>query len=161
MYRNQSVFSVFFMMTSSPAQRPVTRSFDVFFDLRLNKRFSKQSWGWWFEMLSSLLWRQCNIITYLLILNTRQLGSGPISSDKLIETCLTVYIKHVSDTMSSWVRYHIHKEDIVKSVTMQGVYISFRVISYPSIEIFFYILIISMFTIRCGFNCNSWTKAWW
>ena len=26
-----------------PAQRPVTRSFDVFFDLRLNKRSSKQS----------------------------------------------------------------------------------------------------------------------
>ena len=33
-----------------PAQRPATRSFDVFFDLRLNKRLSKQSWGWWFEM---------------------------------------------------------------------------------------------------------------
>ena len=31
-----------------PTQRPVTRSFDVFFDLRLNKRLSKQSWGWWF-----------------------------------------------------------------------------------------------------------------
>ena len=29
-----------------PAQRPVTRSFDVFFDLRLNKRLSKQSRGW-------------------------------------------------------------------------------------------------------------------
>ena len=27
-----------------PAQRPVMRSFDVFFDLRLNKRLSKQ-WG--------------------------------------------------------------------------------------------------------------------
>ena len=25
-----------------PAQRPVTRRFDVFFDLRLNKRLSKQ-----------------------------------------------------------------------------------------------------------------------
>ena len=33
-------------------QRPVKRSFDVFLDLRLNKRLSKQSWGWWFEMLS-------------------------------------------------------------------------------------------------------------
>ena len=29
-----------------PAQRPVTRSFDVFFDPRVNKRLSKQSWGW-------------------------------------------------------------------------------------------------------------------
>ena len=31
-----------------PAQSPVMRSFDVFFDLRPNKRLSKQSWAWWF-----------------------------------------------------------------------------------------------------------------
>ena len=31
-----------------PSQRPMTRSFDVFFDLCLNKRLSKHSWGWWF-----------------------------------------------------------------------------------------------------------------
>ena len=43
-----------------PTQRPVTRSFDVFFDLRLNKRLSKQSWGWWFEALSRPLWRHCS-----------------------------------------------------------------------------------------------------
>ena len=43
-----------------PAQRPVTRSFDVFFDLRLNKRLRKQSWGWWFETPSGPLWRHCN-----------------------------------------------------------------------------------------------------
>ena len=41
-------------------QRPVTRSFDGFFDLRLNKRLSKQCWGWWFETLSCPLWRHCN-----------------------------------------------------------------------------------------------------
>ena len=44
-----------------PTQRPVTRSFDVFFDLRLNKRLSKQSWGWWFETLSHPLWRHRNV----------------------------------------------------------------------------------------------------
>ena len=43
-------------------QRPVTRSFAVFFDLRLNIRLSKQSWGWWYEMPSHLLWRHCNPI---------------------------------------------------------------------------------------------------
>ena len=43
-----------------PAQRPVTRSFDVFFDLCLNKRLSKQSWRWWFETLSRPLWRHRN-----------------------------------------------------------------------------------------------------
>ena len=40
-----------------PAQRPVTRSFYVFFDLRLNKRLRIQLWGWWFETLSCPLWR--------------------------------------------------------------------------------------------------------
>ena len=44
-----------------PTQRQVTRSFDVFFDLRLNKRLSKQPWGWWFETPSWSLWRQCNV----------------------------------------------------------------------------------------------------
>ena len=44
-----------------PAQTPVTRSFDVFFDLRLNKRLSKQWWGWWFETLSHPLWRHRNV----------------------------------------------------------------------------------------------------
>ena len=32
-----------------PAQRSVTRSFDVIFDLHRNKRLTKQWRGWWFE----------------------------------------------------------------------------------------------------------------
>ena len=43
-----------------PSQRPVTQSFDVFFDLCLNKQLSKQSWGWWFGTPSRPLWRHCN-----------------------------------------------------------------------------------------------------
>ena len=42
------------------AQRPVMRSFDVFFDLSLNKRLSKQSRRRWFETPSRSLWRHCN-----------------------------------------------------------------------------------------------------
>ena len=42
-----------------PAQRPVRRSFDVFFDLRPNKRLNRLSWGWWFETPSHPLWRHC------------------------------------------------------------------------------------------------------
>ena len=38
----------------------MTRSFDIFFDLRLNQRFSKQSWGLWFETPSRPLCRHCN-----------------------------------------------------------------------------------------------------
>ena len=49
----------------SPVNAPhkghgVSRSFDVFFDLRLNKGLSKQSWGWWVETPSRPLWRHCN-----------------------------------------------------------------------------------------------------
>ena len=46
-----------------PAQRPVTRSFGVFFVLRPNKRLNKQPWGWWFQRPSWSLWRQCNVAT--------------------------------------------------------------------------------------------------
>ena len=43
-----------------PAERPVTRRFDVLFDLCLNKRLRKQLWGWWFETPSRPLLRHCN-----------------------------------------------------------------------------------------------------
>ena len=54
-----------------PAQRPVTRGFDVFCDLRRNNGLNKQSWGWWFETPPWSLWRQCNVFhnrTYMEIL---------------------------------------------------------------------------------------------
>ena len=44
-----------------PAQRPMTRSFDVFFDLRLDGRLGKHSWGWWLEKPSCPLWRQSDV----------------------------------------------------------------------------------------------------
>ena len=49
------------VLVDFPAQRPVTRTFDVFFNLGPNKLLSKQSRGWWFEMSSCPLWRQCNV----------------------------------------------------------------------------------------------------
>ena len=58
-----------------PSQRPVTRSFDEFFDLRLNKQLSKQSKRRWFETQSRSLWRQCSVL-----LMPEQLGSGYIWS---------------------------------------------------------------------------------
>ena len=45
-----------------PSQRPVTQSFDVFFDLCLDKWLSKQLRCQCFEMLSCSLWHHCNII---------------------------------------------------------------------------------------------------
>ena len=44
-----------------PSRRPVTRSFDIFFDLRLNTRLSKQTRCRWFETSLRSLWRHCNV----------------------------------------------------------------------------------------------------
>ena len=41
------------------SQRPVTRGFDVFVELHLNKQLSKQSWRRWFETRLRSLWRNC------------------------------------------------------------------------------------------------------
>ena len=51
-----------------PSQRPITRSFDVFFDLHLNKRLCKQSRPWWFKTPSCSLSRHCNGICLHLLL---------------------------------------------------------------------------------------------
>ena len=59
-----------------PRTKPVARSFHVFFDLHLNKRLSKQSWGWWFETLSHPLWRHCNASLVQMI------AWGPNTDDK-------------------------------------------------------------------------------
>ena len=49
----------------SPVNSP-TKASNVelwcFFDLRLNKRLSKQSLDWWFETPSRSLWRHCNVL---------------------------------------------------------------------------------------------------
>ena len=47
------------------SQRPVTQSFDVFFDLHLNKRLSNQSKRRWFETPSHPLWPHCNAMTII------------------------------------------------------------------------------------------------
>ena len=48
-----------------PAKWPVTRNFDVFFDLHLKKRLSKQSRRWWFDTPSRSLWRHCDDIRHV------------------------------------------------------------------------------------------------
>ena len=52
-----------------PTKRPMTQSFDDFFDLCLNKRLIKQSWVWWFETPSRSSWRHCNVVVYTHLLS--------------------------------------------------------------------------------------------
>ena len=70
-----------------PSQRPVTRSLDVFFDLRLNKRLSKQSRGWWFKASSCSLSRHCNMI---ILCN----GIESINFSWLAQPCARFHGKH-------------------------------------------------------------------
>ena len=72
-----------------PAQRPVTRSFDILFDLPLNKRLSKQSRGWWFETRSRPLWRHRNVLFY-----------DPVSSCNTLEN--RMQLAECNDS-SSWI----------------------------------------------------------
>ena len=73
-------------------QRPVTRSFEVFFDLRLNKRLSKQSRRRWFETSHSL-WRHYN-------------GAGHkvrhISWKFLCPSIITKNVPYISNNFSKW-----------------------------------------------------------
>ena len=66
-----------------PSQRPVTRSFDVFFDLRLNKLFCKQSRRRWFEAASRSLWRHCD--------DKFLTTGGLIPYDQLFYMCVCVW----------------------------------------------------------------------
>ena len=74
-----------------PAQRPVTRSFDVFFDLRLNGRLTKQSWGWWFETPPRPLWRHSNAFALLF-------GSGK---------CILWFKNDSNESVRSWIMHMI------------------------------------------------------
>ena len=70
-----------------PLLRPVTRSFDVFFDLRLNKRLSKQSRRRWFETPSRSLWRHCNMLSIIVPVDQSQQQIRSLFPLKLYSLC--------------------------------------------------------------------------
>ena len=80
-----------------PTQRPVTQSFDVFFDLPLNKRLDKQSCGWWFETPSYPLWHHRNVkrmvaCTPVCISVQRNLGKPILKSRSVNKDVLTLVV---------------------------------------------------------------------
>ena len=78
-----------------PALRPVTRSFDISFDLRRNKRLNKQSWGWWFETLLRPLWRQCNEFYPCISLS----GAGVVTAGMIKPWTVFVIESYLSDIL--------------------------------------------------------------
>ena len=94
-----------------PAQRPVTRSFDVFFYLRLNKRLSKQSRGWWFETLSRPFWRHCDeqdgwhqVIYHL---RNTQCGMTMVSFTKRI-----MYIDEITRWIGAYCKHYFDNQEL-------------------------------------------------
>ena len=85
------------------AQRPVTRSFDVFFDFCLNKRLSKQSWGWWFETPSFPLWRHNNGTTnhYLIQCRPRSVSPQDVTSPWRIKSLQWRHIRAMASQIAS------------------------------------------------------------
>ena len=77
----------------------MTRSFGVFFDLRINKGLSKHSWGWWFETPLRSLWRHCNDAK----------GSGG-----------NIYDVHFHTI------WQIHAHSSVHAYTLQNIYLCFK-----------------------------------
>ena len=85
-----------------PAQGPLTRSLNVFFDLGLNKWLSKQSWGLWFETLLCPLWRHCNSLSFHL--------SGPLCQSVffclfLSRPSLSFFFLSLSSRVTDFVSY--------------------------------------------------------
>ena len=89
-----------------PTQRPVTRSFDVYFDLRPNKRLSKQSWGWWFETLSPPLWRHRNEHKQNQWKKTVCILDGVIASISTMIYRVLSAVQRTRFSLSQWETYH-------------------------------------------------------
>ena len=87
-----------------PSQRPVTWSFDVSFDLHLNKWLIKQSRCQWFGTPLVSLWRHCNEFVICLVLNPklRQCRFNSISTFKENYNAFEVSLGGVAAIMVWW-----------------------------------------------------------
>ena len=109
MTSSNGTFSALPVTDEFPAQRPVTRSFDGFFDLRLNKCLNKQSWGWWFETPSWPLWRHCNGLSSHRYFSYEIGIPIPVWQHRYMET--THWVPHVIK-LNNTVEFNVCKNDV-------------------------------------------------
>ena len=113
------------------------KGFNVFFDLRLNKRLSKQSWGWWFETLSRPLWRHCNGSTWwrhemetLFTLLAICAGNSPVTGEfpaqkPVTRSCdvffdLRLNTRWVNNGEAGALRRHLAHYDVIVMIHREG-----------------------------------------
>ena len=85
-----------------PAQRPVTRSFDVCFHLHPYKRLSKQCWGWWFETLSCSLWRHRDVKSAHQWIITSRKKAVTVTAYPFVDFSYNTLMKGVQTTNRHW-----------------------------------------------------------
>ena len=123
------------------SQRPVTRSFDVFFDLCLNKDLSKQSWGWWFETPSRSLWHHRNVLlirlgwNYSFWYKSLQTRLLLLLVTFTISPCdaLRYFRQHNRDKCTTQARHGLH-DDIIKWKHLPRYWPFVRGIHRPSVN---------------------------
>ena len=109
-----------------PAQRPVTRSFDVFFYLRSNKWLSKQWGGWWFETPSWSLWRQCNELIYILMIKSQFEFSVESELTFCVYLCFTCVCLKSENFLEALCAYHYTTELLGGLYWFHSVHLSIR-----------------------------------
>ena len=121
-----------------PTQRPVTRSFDVFFDLGLNERLSKQSWGWWFETPSRPIWRHSNVVSVQLTLIIARL-TYPVGTRSTLVKLMACRLTAPSNRLSQFRflisdgLWHSHESNFTVSVQATILYNGFEVCMFKII----------------------------
>ena len=113
-----------------PSQRPVTRSFDVFFDLCLNKRLSKPSRRRWFETPSRSLWRHCNVSrkTLVDVIFSKNIGmKGNWFWDQNTATCVQSFCTLINGVRDSHdMSSHCNNTACMVTATLRGNLVKFE-----------------------------------
>ena len=111
-----------------PSQRPVTRGFDVFFDLGLNKQLSKHLRIQWFETPLRSLQRHCNVL----------------SEQSLLKWVLVTPTQH--NTSGAWFSLSIFKSSKSQQHLVRHLSKKSRIVSWKR-EYAFYLSADSAFTL--------------
>ena len=131
-----------------PTRRPVTRSFDVFFDLRLKKRLSKQPWGWWFETPAWSLWRQCNFLFWgILIFNTWSCSLTMIVYCMLAQHVLSIKSTELQEMRITDIRW---RHELVETTVYGKLFRCFKLFKHLIIQFNGFIS-----------NCCRWLQTQW
>ena len=132
-----------------PTQRPVTRSFDVNFDLRPNKRLSKQSWGWWFEMPSRPLCRHSNECAHPCLYHAMFFFYSVRVPPVIITQCGLIVVDHSLRRPQQAFMIAVNTSSWSQQIPLSAIYIRYWMEYADSLFLVFVILTIFIF------NCVS------